>query len=102
MGKMTLAAGLAFAVAVSPAAAAPRKAASADDPEREICKSQPVVGSRLKRIRVCMTAQQWEELQLQEQLGMIRRQTNGDAGCNYNPGMTGQCGVMNGGRDTPF
>ena len=97
-----IAAGLALALAASPGAAAPKPGQAGDDPDRQICKSRPVVGSRLKRIRTCMTALQWEELKLQERLGMMRRQTNGDAGCNYNPGSTGPCGIHNGGRDTPW
>lgn len=101
MGMIGIAAGLAMAAAAS--AASPKAGqAGADDPNREICKSRPVIGSRVKRVRECHTAAQWEEMKLQEQLGMMRRQTNGDSGCNFNEGSTATCGVANGGRDTPW
>jgi hypothetical protein len=83
MGIVRIAAGLALLAAVSaPAAAAPRKGEAGYDPNREICKSQSVVGSRLKRIRACHTAQQWEEMKRQEQEGLRRKQYNGASGCN--------------------
>ena len=47
-----------------------------------ICKSKPVVGSRLKRIRECATAQQWEDMELAERMGLMRKQFNGDPGCS--------------------
>lgn len=85
-------AGLALAaLAAAPGAAAPRKAA--DDPDRQICKTKPVVGSRLKRVRECATAAQWEEMKLQEQVGLMRKQYNGDP--SDKP-------ITNGGRDTPW
>ena len=85
-------AGLALALAAAPgAAAAPKKGEPGWDPNREICKSKPVVGSRLKRVRECATAEQWEEMKLQERMGLMRKQTNGDPG-----------GVPVGARDTPF
>jgi hypothetical protein len=97
-----LIAAIALAMPVAaPAPAAPAKRAGAADPLREICKSRPVVGSRLKRIRECHTAAEWDDLELQKQVGMARRQGNGDAGCNYDTGGT-QCGVLTGGRDTPW
>ncbi|HEX8262717.1 MAG TPA: hypothetical protein VF547_07575 [Allosphingosinicella sp.] len=92
-------AGLALlATAFAPAAAAPRKGKPAYDPDRQICKSKPVVGSRLKRIRECHSAAEWEDLELQERVGLMRKQVNGDPGCNGG----GQCGIQNGGRDTPW
>ena len=74
----------ASAMLVAPAApgAAAEKEKRAWDPDREICKSQAVLGSRLKRVRVCMTAQQWEELKQQEQWGLRRKQYNGASGCS--------------------
>jgi hypothetical protein len=74
------AAGLALLLAASPAAAGPRKAGSADDPNREICKSRPVVGSRLQRVRECHSAAQWEEMKLAERAGLMRAQHNGAQG----------------------
>ena len=79
--SIRIAAGLALLVAASAAgAAAPKKGEAGWDPEREICKSKPVVGSRLNRVRECATAQQWEDMALQERLGLMRKQTNGASG----------------------
>ena len=96
MRIVKLAAGLALVAAAAPGAAAPKKGGSYD-PDRQICKSKSVVGSRLKRVRECHTAQEWEDLKLQEQVGMLRKQVNGDPGCNSGP-----CAIPNGGRDTPW
>ena len=98
MDMMRLAAGIALvAAAATPGVAAKGKSEAASDPDREICRSQAVVGSRLKRVRVCMTAQQWEELKLQEQVGLARQQINGAPGCPQPP-----CGMERGGKDTPW
>jgi hypothetical protein len=90
-----------IAAAASPGVAATKKGQAADDPDRPICKSHPVIGSRVKKVRECHTAQEWEELKLQEQLGLGRKQMNGDKGCTYEPGGPG-CAIARGGRDTPW
>lgn len=51
------------------------------DPNREVCKSRPVIGSRLQRVRECHTAQQWDEMRMQERAGLMRKQINGAPGC---------------------
>lgn len=76
-----IAAALALIAASAPGLAAPKKGEPGWDPDRQICKSKPVVGSRLKRIRECATAQQWEEMRLQEKMGLMRQQFNGAPGC---------------------
>jgi hypothetical protein len=81
-----------IAAAAAPAAAAGGRDGEKADPGRQICKSKPAIGSRLKRIRECATAEQWEEMKLQERVGLMRKQVNGAPGC---PG----CGVAN---DTPW
>jgi hypothetical protein len=68
-------------LAATAAPAAPEKQAKDADPNREVCKSRPVIGSRLARVRECHTAQQWEEMRAQERLGMLRKQYNGEPGC---------------------
>ena len=68
-----------LATGSSPAAAAD-KAKKPYDPDREICKSKPAIGSRLQRIRECHTAQQWQEMKQQEQWGLRRQQYNGAPG----------------------
>ena len=101
MGMVRIAAGLAVTIALAaPAAASAPKVGAKADPDRQICKSKPVVGSRLKRIRECATAEQWEEMKLQEQVGLMRKQVNGDPGCN---GGGASCHPeRGGGRDTPW
>jgi hypothetical protein len=89
-----IAAGLALLTGMAAhAMAVPKKGQPGYDPNRKICKTKPVVGSRLKTIRECATAQEWEDMRLQERTGLMRKQNNGDAG-----GLP----VPAGGRDTPF
>ena len=102
MDLVRIAAGLALvAASAAPATGATAPARKADDPGREICKSRPVVGSRLQRVRECHTAQQWEDLKLQEQVGLMRKQVNGDPGCN-NGGPVCNPMAAGSGRDTPW
>ena len=101
MTMAKIAAGLALLLAGSAQAAPPKKGEPGWDPNREICKSKPVVGSRLKRVRECATAQQWEDMELQERLGLARKQINGDPGCNG--GNSQSCHPeRRGGTDTPW
>ncbi len=94
MGLFRTAAALVLIAALpAQALAAPKKGEPGWDPNRKICKSKPVVGSRLKTIRECATAQEWEDMKLQDRVGLMRRQNNGDAG-----GVP----VPVGGRDTPW
>ena len=50
------------------------------NPNQMICESRQEIGSRLKRIRVCHTAQEWEDVRTQEKVGLMRKQFNGAAG----------------------
>jgi hypothetical protein len=94
MRIVTAAAAAALIAAIPSAAlAAPKKGEPGWDPDREICKSRAVVGSRLKRVRECATAQQWEDMKLQERTGLMRKQVNGDPA---------NAPISNGGRDTPW
>ncbi|HEX8262715.1 MAG TPA: hypothetical protein VF547_07565 [Allosphingosinicella sp.] len=78
MDLVRVATGMAVLLASgAPAAAAPRKD---QDPDRQICKSKPVIGSRLKRVRECHSAAEWEDLKLAEQIGLGRQQFNGADG----------------------
>ena len=80
---------IAAAAAVLLTSGAPAAAPGSEDPDRRVCKSKPVVGSRLKRIRECHTAAKWDELKLAEQIGLGRQQINGADGLgvreNYLP-----------------
>lgn len=89
MGWIAMSAAAAILAASAPAAAAAKKSGESADPNREICKSKPVVGSRLKRVRECHTAAEWEDMKLAEQIGLGRQQFNGVDGLgareNYLP-----------------
>lgn len=87
----------AAAMPVLPAAAA-KKGEAADDPGAQICKSRSVIGSRLKRIRQCHTAAEWEDLELQERMGLRRQQFNGDPGCPE----ANLCNLRPGAKDSPI
>jgi hypothetical protein len=50
------------------------------NPDQLICESRDLIGSRLKRVRVCHTAQEWEEVRMQERVGLMRKQYNGSPG----------------------
>ena len=92
----------AAALAAAPqAGAAPGKPAASADPDRQICKSKPAIGSRLKRIRECHSAAEWEDLERQEKLGLGRMQINGEKGCTTEY-QGDACGVFRGGKDTPW
>ncbi|MEA3065793.1 MAG: hypothetical protein QOJ27_2245 [Sphingomonadales bacterium] len=101
MKLVRIAAAMGLAIAAA-AAAGPAWAGDAGkklDPDRKICKSRPVIGSRLARIRECATAQQWEDMELQERLGLQRKQINGDPGCSGgNPASCHPMGV----KDSPI
>ena len=66
-------------LAVQPAGAAGREKRQYK-PDQVICESRQLIGSRLKRIRVCHTAQEWEEVRTQEKVGLMRQQYNGASG----------------------
>jgi hypothetical protein len=65
------------------------------NPNKMICVSRSVIGSRLQSVRECHTAQQWYDQQEQEQVGLNRMQYNGDKGCDS------RCAGMPP-RDTPW
>jgi hypothetical protein len=61
------------------------------NPDQLICESRDLIGSRLKRVRVCHTAQEWEEVRTQEKVGLMRKQyVGGTSGGGVTP------------RDTPW
>ena len=75
MKAMTIALALALVATALPAAA---KKGGPADPNREICKSKPVIGSRLDRVRECQSAAQWEDMKRAESLGLMTKQFNGN------------------------
>lgn len=56
-------------VAATPAPQAPatNEASEAADPNKKICKRQPVTGQLQGTKRVCMTAEQWKRVQEADQ-----------------------------------
>lgn len=52
------------------------------NPDKMICVSRDVTGSRLQSVQECHTAQHWEDQKMQETVGLARQQHNGDSGCN--------------------
>jgi hypothetical protein len=92
MDLVRIAAGAALVLAGAAEAAA---AGGQDDPHREICRSKPVVGSRLKRIRECHSAGEWEDMKRAERLGLTSRQFNGADGQGANEY------VVRGGSEAP-
>jgi hypothetical protein len=78
---VTAAAGLLItSVALADAAGAAGREKRKYDPNQMICETRQEIGSRLKRIRVCHTAQEWEEVRVQEKVGLMRKQHNGASG----------------------
>ena len=80
MRTIWIAAGLALTIAGAAPAGAAERPKKEFDPNREVCRSKPAIGSRLQRIRECHTAQQWLEMKQQEQWGLRRQQFNGAPG----------------------
>ena len=52
-------------------------AANSSKPEKLICKSEEVLGSRLATHRTCLTATQWADRRLQDQQLVTKVQTSG-------------------------
>jgi hypothetical protein len=82
--SLTMAAAVAGAAAPSPGnsppsapAPASHSAKPADDPDKMICRDEPITGSRFTR-RVCMTKSQWD--QLTAEAARMRRQTEETTG----------------------
>jgi len=46
------------------------------DMQEQVCRSQPAIGSRLNRQRVCATRQQWLDQQRMDRLYTEKAQTN--------------------------
>jgi hypothetical protein len=69
------------------------------NPDKMICVSRDMIGSRLQSVRECHTAQQWEDQKAQEAVGLAAKQHNGDPGCNTGVGPS--CNGV-GVRDTPW
>jgi hypothetical protein len=71
---------MAAGVLAAQGAGAAGRAKAKYDPNQMICESRQESGSRLKRIRVCHTALEWEDVRMQEKVGLMRKQYNGSPG----------------------
>ena len=69
---------VALVAAAFPAMAAAPQSADSDikDPNRKVCETVEVTGSRLGGHRVCMTAQQWEDQRRAQREDVQRAQQN--------------------------
>lgn len=47
------------------------------DPNRMVCRSEDTIGSRLRRQKRCMTAQEWYDLHLDDRRALERVQGGG-------------------------
>jgi hypothetical protein len=56
----------ALAVIASPAVAKERDKSKTSDPNRVICRTEQVIGSRLQSKRTCMTAIQWTQVEREQ------------------------------------
>ena len=43
------------------------------DPNRVVCRTEDVVGSRLQTKKTCMTAMQWDQMEQQQQRRAVER-----------------------------
>lgn len=64
---------LAILVAAPAEARKPRDV-DAKDPNKVICRTEEVIGSRLASKRTCMTAQQWEDMRREQRTTVDRIQ----------------------------
>jgi hypothetical protein len=66
----------------APTNAAKPAQAKSDDPNRVICETEQQIGSRLASKRICMTASQWmeHELQAHDQIDQLHMQTQSTPG----------------------
>ncbi|UVO50448.1 hypothetical protein M0208_07930 [Sphingomonas sp. SUN019] len=56
----------ALAVVASPVAAKERDKSKTSDPNRMICRTEQVIGSRLQSKRTCLTAMQWDQMEREQ------------------------------------
>ena len=59
-----------FILLISALLSSPPTSEKADDPQRLICKSQPITGTRTKTKRICLTAAQWKDQRDDAQKGL--------------------------------
>ena len=71
--------GASVSAATDDATPPPAAAQSRNDPNKIICETQEVIGSRLATKRVCATRAQWAERRLQERLQIDQSQRVGES-----------------------
>lgn len=69
---------IAAPAAIEPAVARPKDdQVASGDPHRMVCRSEEVIGTRLRRQKRCMTAQEWYDLHLDNRRTLERVQGGG-------------------------
>lgn len=61
-------------LAAAPAEARKPRDVDPKDPNKMICRTEEVIGSRLASKRTCMTAQQWEDMRREQRTTVDRIQ----------------------------
>lgn len=85
IGATAMAQGTAPAAALPAAVPAPAAAPmSKGDPNARICKTTPVIGTRVPS-RTCMTRAQWQERSRQDRQDLESQQRSGLTTCATNP-----------------
>ena len=67
LGVLLASSETATAMPAAPQSPSTNEAADAPDPQKKICKRQPVTGQIQGTKRVCMTAEQWKRVQEADQ-----------------------------------
>ncbi|HEY7810051.1 MAG TPA: hypothetical protein VIA98_06700 [Allosphingosinicella sp.] len=75
--KSVILLGFAAIVATQSAAAADTASKSARDPNRTVCRTEQVVGSRLAKVKRCMTAAEWAEIKRLDRQALEKSQNRG-------------------------
>jgi hypothetical protein len=66
-----------LAAIAAPVVARPESSSHDQDPNRVICRSEPVIGSRLQSKRTCLTSSQWAQMERDQRDTVDRVQRSG-------------------------
>jgi hypothetical protein len=77
MFAMTLLAAVTAATTATPAVSKKGDQVMTGDPNRVICRSEEMIGSRLRRQKRCMTAQEWADIYFDSRRTVERVQGGG-------------------------
>ena len=54
----------------------PERSGPNNDPNQRICRNEPVLGSRVNRMRICKTRAEWADSRSQDRRAIEKAQTN--------------------------